>query len=48
MKKIPNGISSYETIKTDNYYYFDKTRHIEILENYGSRYSFFLPTTTIP
>ena len=42
MKKIPYGISSYETIKTENYYYFDKTKYIEILENYGSRYLFFL------
>jgi len=37
MKKIPYGISSYETIKTDNYYYIDKTKDIEIIENYGSR-----------
>jgi len=42
MKKIPYGISSYETIKTDNYYYIDKTKYIEIIENYGSRYLFFL------
>ena len=42
MKKIPYGISSYEKIKTDNYYYIDKTRYIEIIENYGSTYHFFL------
>ena len=33
MKKIPYGISNFETIQTDNYYYIDKTRYIEILEN---------------
>ena len=42
MKKIPYGISSYEKIKTDDYYYIDKTRYIEIIENYGSTYHFFL------
>ena len=42
MKKIPYGISNFETIQTENYYYIDKTRFIEILENYGSRYLFFL------
>ena len=42
MKKIPYGISSYEKIKADNYYYIDKTKYIEIIENYGSPYQFFL------
>ena len=42
MKKIPYGISSYEKIKADNYYYIDKTKYIEIIENYGSTYHFFL------
>jgi len=42
MKKIPYGISSYDTIKTDNYYFVDKTRYIEELENLGGRYLFFL------
>jgi len=42
MKKIPYGLSNFETIQTENYYYFDKTRFIEILENYGSSYLFFL------
>ena len=42
MKKIPYGISNFETIQSDNFYYIDKTRYIEILENYGSRYLFFL------
>ena len=42
MKKIPYGISSFETIQTENYYYIDKTKFIEIIENYGSVYHFFL------
>jgi hypothetical protein len=42
MKKIPYGISSYEKIQTENYYYIDKTKYIEIIENYGSTYHFFL------
>ena len=42
MKKIPYGISSFETIKTENYYFVDKTRYIEKMENLGGRYLFFL------
>jgi len=42
MKKIPYGISSYETIQTDNYYFVDKTKYIELIENLGGRYLFFL------
>ena len=42
MKKIPYGISSYEKIKSNDYYYIDKTKYIEIMENYGSTYLFFL------
>jgi hypothetical protein len=41
MKKIPYGISSYEKIKSDDYYYIDKTKYIETIENYGSTYHFF-------
>ena len=42
MKKIPYGISSFEKIQTENYYYIDKTKYIETIENYGSVYHFFL------
>ncbi len=43
MKKIPYGISDFETlIKNDDYYYVDKTPYIEKLEKLGSRYHFFL------
>jgi len=42
MKKIPYGISSFETIKTENYYFVDKTKYIEKIEALGGRYLFFL------
>ena len=42
MKKIPYGISSFETIQTENYYFVDKTKYIEQIENFGGRYLFFL------
>lgn len=32
MKKIPEGISNYETTLNDNYYYVDKTNYIKKLE----------------
>ena len=34
-KKIPYGISSYKTIKQENYYYVDKTPYIPKLEETG-------------
>ena len=42
MKKIPYGISSFETIQTEDYYFVDKTMFIEKIENLGGRYLFFL------
>jgi len=42
MKRIPYGISSYDKIKTENYYFVDKTKYIEIIENLGAPYLFFL------
>ena len=43
-KKIPYGISNFEALITQNYYYVDKTRHIEILEDLSEKYiSFFRP-----
>jgi len=33
--KIPYGISSYKTIRQENYYYVDKTRYIPQLEETG-------------
>jgi len=34
-KKIPYGISSYKTIRQENYYYVDKTRYIPQFEETG-------------
>lgn len=41
-KKIPYGISDYQTIVEKNYLYVDKTRFIELLESLGEPYIFFL------
>ena len=32
-KKIPDGLSNFESIRTENYAYVDKTRFIEQIEN---------------
>ncbi len=42
MKRIPYGIANYEVIKTQNYYFIDKTQFIEKIESLGSKYLFFL------
>jgi hypothetical protein len=42
LKKIPYGISDYKTIVDENYLFVDKTRHIELLENLGEPFIFFL------
>jgi len=41
MKKIPYGISDFKLLKTENYYFIDKTNYIEKIEQYG-RYLMFL------
>lgn len=33
MKKLPKGISNYQELTEQDYYYVDKTRYIEKLEN---------------
>ena len=33
MKKLPYGISNYERIVEENYYYLDKIKYIEKLES---------------
>ncbi|OQY30300.1 MAG: hypothetical protein B6244_00115 [Candidatus Cloacimonetes bacterium 4572_55] len=43
MKKIPYGISSFERIATQNYYYIDKTRFIPELESIGVFLFFIRP-----
>ena len=35
MLKIPYGISDYKTLKSDGYYYVDKTMYLEKLEDIG-------------
>ena len=42
MRKLPNGISNYETIVRENYIYVDKTMYIEKLENLSDRTIMFL------
>ncbi|MCU0290266.1 MAG: AAA family ATPase [Acidobacteria bacterium] len=41
IKKITYGISDYDLLRRDNYYYVDKTKYIPLIENMG-RYLFFL------
>jgi hypothetical protein len=42
MKKIPYGISDFKRLKTEDYFFIDKTKYIEKLENYTSSYLMFL------
>ncbi len=41
-KRIPYGISNFEIIRTKNYFFLDKTKFIETIENSDSPYLFFL------
>ncbi|MDR1024028.1 MAG: ATP-binding protein [Prevotellaceae bacterium] len=40
-KRLPYGHSNFESVRTENYIYVDKTRFIELLENEGNRNLFF-------
>ncbi len=42
MKKLPYGISNYEELVEDGYYYVDKTQYIEKLENLPEKRILFL------
>ncbi|MBQ8380194.1 MAG: AAA family ATPase [Clostridia bacterium] len=42
MKKLPNGVSNFEELIKDNYYYIDKTKYIEELEDYSNKRIMFL------
>ena len=42
MKKLPYGISNYEELIEDNYYYVDKTMYIEKLESLSEKRIMFL------
>ncbi len=41
-KKIPYGEQNFERLITQNYYYVDRTRYIELLENLDEKYIVFL------
>ncbi len=40
--KLPYGISNFETLVDESYFFIDKTPYIAQLENQGERYLFFL------
>ena len=42
MKKLPYGISNYDELIEENYYYVDKTKYIEKLENLAEKRIMFL------
>ena len=42
MKRLPNGISNFETLINENYYYVDKTKYIEKLEMLDNHNIMFL------
>lgn len=42
MKKLPTGVSNYEELIEDDYYYVDKTMYIEKLENFSNKRIMFL------
>ena len=42
MKKIPYGISDFKLLKTEDYFFIDKTDYISEIESHGSRYLIFL------
>ena len=42
MKKLPTGVSNYEELIEDGYYYVDKTMYIEKLEDFSNKRIMFL------
>ena len=40
--KIPYGIANFKSLREEGCLYVDKTKHIEMLENYGNKYIFFI------
>ena len=40
--RIPYGISDFKTLREQGYLYVDKTKYIEMLEDYDSKYMFFI------
>ncbi|MCU0288146.1 MAG: AAA family ATPase, partial [Acidobacteria bacterium] len=43
VKQIPYGLTDYKRIRSQNYYYVDKTRYITMLEDMGSFLFFIRP-----
>ena len=41
-KQLPYGNSDFESIRTENYAYVDKTRFIELLENEANKAQLFI------
>jgi hypothetical protein len=37
VKRLPYGNSNFESVRTENYVYIDKTRFIELLEKEGNK-----------
>ena len=42
VKRIPYGLTDFVRIRTEDWYFVDKTKYIEILENYPDNYVMFL------
>ena len=42
MKRIPYGLTDFVRIRREDWYFVDKTKYIEILENYPDNYVMFL------
>jgi len=42
MKRIPYGLTDFVRIRTEDWYFVDKTKYIEVLENYPDNYVMFL------
>jgi hypothetical protein len=41
VKRLPYGNTNFESVRTENYVYIDKTRYIELLENEDNKNLFF-------
>ncbi len=40
--KLPYGITDFKELREENYFYIDKTKYIEIIENLNSKYLFHI------
>ncbi|MCK4261274.1 MAG: AAA family ATPase, partial [Halanaerobiales bacterium] len=40
--KLPYGITDFKELRIENYFYIDKTKYIEIIENLNSKYLFYI------